>query len=177
MHLYLRDDTIRLQMRRVDPEGLGDQVESLTPIGFWVSGNERPSFRAMVPADTLAVLTTAFAEPVRLGLLAEEPEDDGEEVSGMVGVTLPADTVMSEGTVAEGSAEPWSGDADAWMENDDAENPSQRTVLLAFAPLVRLRRRFPADFAAEIADLLERALKGDTRPALEARVERQLGDL
>jgi hypothetical protein len=176
MHVYLRDEPIRLQMRRVDTEGLGDEGESLTPIGFWVVGNDRPSFRAMVPSDTLAVLTTALAEPVRLGLLAEEPEDEEEEVHGMVGVTLPAEAVQHEDGGAEDPTEPWKADPEAWKGGDDEEH-SQRTVLLAFAPLVRLRRRFPADFSAEIADLLERAIEGDTRPSLQARVEQQLGDL
>lgn len=175
MHIYLRDEPIRLQMRRVDPEGLGEEDDALTPIGFWVSGNERPSFRAMVPSDTLGVLTTALAEPVRLGLLAEEPEEE-EEVHGMVGVTLPADAIPHEDGADEDHAEPWKPHPEAW-KGGTVEERSARTVLLAFAPLVRLRRRFPADFSAEIADLLERAIEGDTRPSLEARVEQQLGDL
>ena len=49
--------------------------------------------------------------------------------------------------------------------------------MLAFAPLVRLARRYPDDFGEELADLLESALAGATRPSLEARVDRMLGGL
>ena len=59
----------------------------------------------------------------------------------------------------------------------EAEAAVPRTALLAFAPLVRLKRKFPHDFGEELADLLETALAGVTRPALEARVDRMLGDL
>ncbi len=48
---------------------------------------------------------------------------------------------------------------------------------LAFAPLVRLRRKFPDDFGEELADLLESALAGETRPSLEARVDEMLGGM
>lgn len=78
----------------------------------------------------------------------------------------------------EGGAEPWSADPDAWKGDvGEAEEEGERTVLLAFAPLVRLRRKFPEDFGEELADLLESALAGDTRPNLEARVDDMLGGL
>ena len=126
----------------------------------------------------------ALHEPVSLGVLAEEPESPGAEIQAMVGLALPIpeDGVEAIGDEEEGAAEPWKAaapDPDAWRgegeEGEDGQAP--RTALLAFAPRVRLRRTFPEDFGEELADLLESALLGATRPALEARVERMLDDL
>lgn len=179
MHVYLREEPIELEIREVEPEGIVPEDSELIPVAFYVAGNERPSFRAILPPQTVAVLEEATLEPVRLGLLAEEPESAGEEVHAMVGlsITMEGDP---EGMEAgeEGGAEPWSADPDAWRgEGEDAGEDGERTVLLAFAPLVRLRRKFPEDFGEELADLLESALAGDTRPNLEARVDDMLGGL
>ena len=181
MHVYLREEPIELEIREVDPEGVVPEDSELIPVAFYVAGNERPSFRAILPPQTVAVLEEATLEPVRLGLLAEEPETAGAEVHAMVGlsITMQGDP---EGMEAEGGeergAEPWSADPDAWKgDAEDAEEEGERTVLLAFAPLVRLRRKFPEDFGEELADLLETALAGDTRPNLEARVDDMLGGL
>lgn len=183
MHVYLKEEPVELEIREVDPEGLVAEDSDLIPVAFYVAGNERPSFRAILPPQTVAVLEEATLAPVRLGLLAEEPEDQGE-VHAMVGlsITMHGDP---EGAEAHGEeedeapAEPWSRDPDAWRGtgDDEAEEGGERTVLLAFAPLVRLRRKFPDDFAEELADLLESALAGDTRPSLQARVDDMLGGL
>lgn len=174
MHVYLRNDPIRLQMRPTDGQGLAPDGSELLPVAFWAAGNERPSFRALLPPETAAVLEQVLAEPVQLGVLAEEPED-GAEVQAMVGLALPADQLPESGQAQTQNLEPWqTADPDAWKGQEGGA--PDRTVLLAFAPLVRLERRC-AEFGEELADLLESALSGETRPALEARVDRMLGDI
>lgn len=187
MHVYLREEPVELEIREVDPEGLVPEESELIPVAFYVSGNERPSFRAILPPETVAVLEEATLAPVQLGLLAEEPESPEAEVHAMVGLTLtvPPDEELEEeqgqGGPAEG-AEPWRSDPDAWKsgaapgEEEDGEE-GERTMLLTFAPLVRLKRKFPESFGDELADLLESALAGSTRPSLEARIDDILGDL
>ncbi|MQA92082.1 MAG: hypothetical protein GEU90_17960 [Gemmatimonas sp.] len=182
MHVYLREDQVRLRMEEVDGQGLVPDGSDLVPTAFFAANNPHPSFRALLPPDTVGVLRDALGEPVTLGVLAEEPENDSIEIRAMVGLAVPIDA--SEALEAEeGESEPWRasiGDSDAWRgdetgEFEDTEVP--RTALLAFAPLVRIKRRFPADFGEELADLLETALAGVTRPALEARVDQMLDDL
>lgn len=180
MHVYLREEPVELEIREVDPEGLIEEDSELIPVAFYVAGNERPSFRALLPPETVAVLEEATLEPVRLGLLAEEPENPGAEIQAMVGLSIPvadAPEVLEE--PGEGDAEPWRADPDAWRAEAgwEEEEPGEKTVLLAFAPLVRLRRRFPEDFGEELADLLESALAGSTRPSLQARVDDMLGGI
>lgn len=188
MHVYLKEDPVELEMREVDAEGLIDEESELIPVAFYVLGNERPSFRALLPASTVAMLEEATLEPVRLGVLAEEPENPGAEIRAMVGLSVPyqgGDEDEEEGFAGgEGGEpdEPWKSGADpeAWRgEGDDEDDDSGegRTLLLAFAPLVRLKRKFPHDFGEELADLLESALAGDTRPSLEARVDQMLDGL
>lgn len=181
MHVYLREEPVHIELREVDHEGLAEPQAGLVPIAFFVQHNDRPSFRAFVPADTLSMLHQVTSEPVRLGLLAEEPED-GAEIQAMVGLSLPLES-LPEGMVPPEALgdehepdEPWHSGAsgDAWRGGDDDED-GERTVLLAVAPLVRLARRHPDDFAQELADLLESAIAGATRPSLEARVDRMLG--
>ncbi|HET7275312.1 MAG TPA: hypothetical protein VFI91_09010 [Longimicrobiaceae bacterium] len=179
MYVYLRSETVELEMREIGGEGLVSEDSDLVPVAFFVNGNETPSFRALLPPDTLGVLSEVTLEPVTLGVLAEEPEDPAAEVHAMVGLTVPVGD-RDEAPAAEPEMEPWrvsAGDPEAWRgdRHDDEDVP--RTALLAFAPLVRLERKLPDDFAAELADLLESALAGSTRPALEARVDRMLGDL
>ncbi|MET0397597.1 MAG: hypothetical protein ABW277_12280 [Longimicrobiaceae bacterium] len=187
MHVYLKEEPVELEIREVDPEGLVPEDSDLIPVAFYVAGNERPSFRAILPPQTVAVLEEATLAPVRLGLLAEEPEDAGE-IHAMVGLSVtmhgdPEEAEEAHGDEERPPAEPWSTDPDAWRglgggdEDDEAEDGAERTVLLAFAPLVRLRRKFPDDFAEELADLLETALAGDTKPSLEARIDDMLGGL
>lgn len=185
MHVYLREKPVELEIREVDPEGLVPEDSTMIPVAFYVLGNDTPSFRAILPPETVAVLEEATLEPVRLGLLAEEPESADQEVRAMVGLTLTmdGDDELDDEREEEGpaaGADPWSRDPDAWksggVEGVDEET-GERTVLLAFAPLVRLKRKFPADFGEELADLLESALSGSTRPALEARVDDILGGL
>ena len=183
MHVYLRDETVDLEMRMVDAEGLAPEGSDLIPVAFHVRGREHPSFRALLPPDTVAVLQDALNEPVSLGVLAEEPEEPDAEIQAMVGLALP----INEGDLPEGEedgdgAEAWKAsapDPDAWRGDDAGGDTPEapRTALLAFAPLVRIHRKFPDDFGEELADLLEAALAGATRPALEARVDRMLGDL
>jgi hypothetical protein len=189
MHVYLRDEPVRLDMREVDAEGMVPEGSELIPVAFFVHGNEHPSFRALLPAETLEMLEDALLEPVTLGVLAEEPEDPAAEVHAMVGLAIPVDPEDVEQAEMEGMgsgeqppAEPWrasAGDPDAWRgDSDDEEEPgAARTALLAFAPLIRLQRKFPTDFGDELADLLESALSGATRSAIQARVDRMLGDL
>lgn len=179
MHVYLREEPVELEIREVDPEGLIEEDSELIPVAFYVAGNERPSFRALLPPETVAVLEEATLEPVRLGLLAEEPENPGEEIQAMVGLSIPvADAPEALEEPGEGGAEPWRADPDAWRaEGEWEDEPGEKTVLLAFAPLVRLRRRFPDDFGEELADLLESALAGSTRPSLQARVDDMLGGI
>lgn len=180
MHVYLREEAVDLEMRMVDAEGLAPEGSDLLPVAFHVRGKEQPSFRALLPPDTVEVLRDALTEPVSLGVLAEEPEDEGAEIQAMVGLAMPIDP--GEMGEQEGQTEAWKSsapDPEAWRgeEGGTGEAEPPRTALLAFAPLVRLNRRFPDDFGEELADLLEAALAGATRPALEARVDRMLGDL
>jgi hypothetical protein len=179
MHVYLREEPIDLEMREVEPEGLIPDESELIPVAFFAGGNEAPSFRAFLPPETIAILHQVIRGPVRLGLMAEEPEGD-QEIQAMVGLAIPLDHLPPEmAAEAEGEEEglePWqSGRSEgSWRgEEDDADTP--RTVMLAFAPLVRIARRRPDDFGEELSDLLESALSGATRPSLEARVERMLG--
>jgi hypothetical protein len=181
MHVYLREEPVELEMREVDAEGLLPEEAELVAVAFFADGNERPSFRALLPPETLAVLAEATLLPVQLGLLAEEPEDPGAEIHAMVGLSVPISGPMAEES-EPAAEEPWkAGDADAWKadawKGDEDEGEMPRTALLAFAPLVRLKRRFPDNFGEELADLLESALSGATRPHLEARVDRMLEDL
>jgi hypothetical protein len=185
MHVYLRDEPIRLWMREVDAEGLGPGDAGLIPMAFFAEANETPSFRAMLPPQTVEVLRNALQQPVMLGLLADEPEEQGAEVHAMVGISLDVDELPpemraeSEDDEDDEDLEPWqqSGvSSEAWRGDDvEEEDEEPHTVMLAFAPLVRLARRHPEDFGEELADLLETALAGVTKPALEARVDRMLG--
>lgn len=191
MHVYLREEPVELSMQEVDAEGLAPDGAELVPIAFYVRGQEHPSFRALLPPDTIEVLREALEAPVTLGVLAEEPEDIGAEIRAMVGLTVPVSDLEGDEDEdgeslagAEGPEEPWRasvGDPDAWRGSDTGvpgeEPAAPRTALLAFAPLVRVRRKFPNDFGEELADLLETALSGITKPALEARVDRLLDDL
>lgn len=181
MHVYLRDEPVKLRMQEVDAEGLVPDGSDLLPMAFFAADNEGPSFRALLPPDTIQVLLDALAEPVTLGVLAEEPQAPDAEIRAMVGLAVPVSELEGEHQEqAEPDDEPWKAsapDPDAWRGEEDAEDAEPRTALLAFAPLVRLHRRFPLDFGEELADLLESALSGVTRPALQARVDRMLGDL
>ncbi len=183
MHVYLKEDHVLLRMEEVDGQGLVPEGAELVPMAFFVSGNRSPSFRALLPPDTVDVLRNALHEPVTLGVLAEEPEDDAEEIRAMVGLAVPIAKSEMEGADDAEEAEPWRasvGDTEAWRGEDsfEAGEPEvPRTALLAFAPLVRLKRRFPDDFGEELADLLETALTGVTKPVLEARVDSMLEDL
>lgn len=184
MHVYLRDEPVRLAMQLVDAEGLVPEDSDLIPVAFYVVGNEQPSFRALLPPETVEVLQDALVEPVTLGVLAEEPENAGTEVQAMVGLAIPvsAEEAEEEAGLEEPGAEPWqasAGSSEAWRGEEEPEETPEvpRTALLAFAPLIRLERRYPSDFGEELADLLEAALSGATRPALQARVDRMLGDL
>lgn len=183
MHVYIREEPVELEMREVDAEGLVPPDTELVPMAFYVGGNQRPSFRAMLPSDTLNLLRQTLREPVQLGLLAEEPEDPSGEVKAMVGISIPVHSlpdgmVPEEMEEEEDDAEPWRASAnyDGWREGSDwSEGDQDRTVLLAFAPLVRVIRRMPDDFGGELVDLLESAISGATKPSLEARVDRMLG--
>jgi hypothetical protein len=186
MHVYLREEPVELSMLQVDAEGLAPDGSELVPIAFYVRGQDHPSFRALLPPDTIDVLREALDEPVMLGVLAEEPEDPAAEIRAMVGLTVPVSELGDdddEPGMGDAPDEPWResvGDPEGWRgQGSDVpgEEESSRTALLAFAPLVRVRRKFPDDFAEELADLLETALSGVTRPALEARVDRLLDDL
>jgi hypothetical protein len=182
MHVYLREEPIELRMREVDSEGLVPEDSDLTAIAFYVLGNEAPSFRALLPGDTVEVLREALLGPVTLGVLAEEPDTPDTEIQAMVGLAVPvSDLDGAEPETEEEPDEPWKasvGNPEGWRGEEAAEEGEMpRTALLAFAPLVRLRRKFPLDFGDELADLLETALSGVTRPALAAWVDRMLGDL
>ncbi len=182
MHVYLRDEPVDLQMQETDAEGMVPEGSELVPVAFRVRGNTAPSFRALLPPETVTVLREALREPVTLGVLAEEPEDPETEVRAMVGLAVPVSDLGADDEREEGSEEPWRasvGAAEAWRGEEEGgeEAEAARTALLAFAPLVRLQRRFPLDFGEELADLLEAALAGITRPAMEARIDRMLGDL
>ncbi|HEY0150912.1 MAG TPA: hypothetical protein VGB92_02875 [Longimicrobium sp.] len=183
MHVYLRDEPVELELREVDHEGLLPEEAELIPVAFYADGNDRPSFRALLPPETLAILEEALQTPVQLGLLAEEPEEATAEIHAMVGLSIPVDQ-LPEGISTDGEEEehehelePWQSApaADAWRGEGAEPEEAPRTVMLAFAPLVRLARRFPDDFGEELADLLESALSGATKPSLEARVDRMLG--
>lgn len=183
MHVYIREEPVALEMREVDAEGLGPSDAELVPMAFFVDGNQRPSFRAMLPADTLSLLRQTLREPVHLGLLAEEPQSSSDEVKAMVGISIPVHS-LPDGMVPEemededDDSEPWktSANYDGWRGGDGKEgDEGERTVLLAFAPLVRVTRRRPDDFAEELVDLLESAISGATLPSLEARVNKMLG--
>lgn len=182
MHVYIREEPVELVMREVDAEGLVPHDGELVPMAFFVDGNQRPSFRAMLPTDTLNLLRQTLREPVQLGLLAEEPEDPAAEVKAMVGISIPVHS-LPDGMVPEemeeedDDAEPWktSANYDGWRGGDDDEDGDDRTVLLAFAPLIRISRRRPDDFGEELVDLLESAISGSTIPSLEARVNKMLG--
>jgi len=182
MHVYLRDEPVDLELREVEAEGLLAPEAGLVPVAFFADGNDSPSFRAFLPPETLTILHQVTQTPVRLGLMAEEPEG-GSEIQAMVGLTIPLDQ-LPEGMVPqqeededEERLEPWQSlpTSDAWRGDDGDEEDGPRTVLLAFAPLVRIQRRHPKDFAEELADLLESALAGATKPSLEARLEKMLG--
>ncbi|HEX2093302.1 MAG TPA: hypothetical protein VHG28_12920 [Longimicrobiaceae bacterium] len=185
MHVYLREEPVEMEIREVEADGLVPEDSELIPVAFYVAGNERPSFRAILPPATVAILEEAILEPVHLGLLAEEPEGPDEEIRAMVGLSVTlhgtpeAEDEQADEEEGAGATEPWSSNPEAWKGDHGEEEPEggERTVLLAFAPLVRLHRKFPGDFGEELADLLESALAGDTRPSLEARVDRMLGDL
>lgn len=179
MHVYIREEPVELRMREVDAEGLVPVNGDLVPMAFFVGGNQRPSFRAMLPSETLALLRQTLQAPVHLGLLAEEPEEPQSEVKAMVGISIPVNS-LPENMVPEemeeeedAADEPWKASAnyDSWRGDSE---PDERTVLLAFAPLVRVQRR-KHDFAEELVDLLESAITGATVPSLEARVNKMLG--
>lgn len=190
MHVYLREEQVTLRMETVEaPEAVPDGSD-LVPMAFYVNENQQPSFRALLPPDTVDVLRDALGAPVTLGLLAEEPEGNEDEIHAVVGLAVPIsenELPMIEDDEGGDDAEPWRqsiGPTDAWKgeawkgEESFEEDPeSPRTALLAFAPLVRVKRRFPADFGEELADLLESALTGSTKPAMEARVDRFLDEL
>ena len=182
MHVYIREEPVELEMREVDAEGLVPSDAELVPMAFFVDGNQRPSFRAMLPADTLNLLRQTLREPVHLGLLAEEPDEPAAEVKAMVGISIPVNSlpdgmVPEEMEEEEDDHEPWKSSAnyDSWRGDDGPGDGDERTVLLAFAPLVRVTRRKPDDFAEELVDLLESAITGATLPSLEARVNKMLG--
>ena len=182
MHVYIREEPVELEMREVDAEGLVPSDGELVPMAFFVDGNQRPSFRAMLPADTLNLLRQTLREPVHLGLLAEEPDEPAAEIKAMVGISIPVHSlpdgmVPEEMEEEEDDHEPWksSADYDSWRGDEGPGDGDERTVLLAFAPLVRVTRRKPDDFAEELVDLLESAITGATLPSLEARVNKMLG--
>jgi hypothetical protein len=186
MHVYLRDEPVDLEMREVEPEGLLADDSPLIPVAFYADGNENPSFRAFLPSETIVILHQVIRGPVRLGLMAEEPEDPAQEIQAMVGLTVPIEQLppgmaaeVQEEDDGEGEdTEPWktSSGLEGWRGDDgEGDEDRPRTIMLAFAPLVRIKRRHPQDFAEELADLLESALAGATKPSLEARVERMLG--
>jgi hypothetical protein len=182
MHVYIREEPVELEMREVDAEGLVPTDAELVPMAFFVDGNQRPSFRAMLPSETLNLLRQTLRDPVHLGLLAEEPDDPGAEVKAMVGISIPVhslpDGMVPEEMEDEEEEEPWKASAnyDSWRgEEGGDDDDSERTVLLAFAPLVRVSRKRPDDFGEELVDLLESAITGATLPSLEARVNKMLG--
>lgn len=182
MHVYLREEPVHLQVRETDSEGLAPDGAELVAIAFYVHGREQASFRSMLPAETISVLEAAMAEPVRLGLLAEEPEAPDGEIQAMVGLALPVDGSIpgAESLGAPQANEPWKSSADnpeAWRGDGAEGDETPRTALLTFAPLIRIQRKFPQDFGEELADLLESALSGSAKPVLEARVDRMLGEL
>jgi hypothetical protein len=179
MHVYLREEAVEMEMRQVDAEGMVPEEADLVAVAFYVNGNERPSFRALLPPETIAVLEEAVQEPVHLGLLAEEPEDADAEVHAMVGISVTVSGPFAEEMEQEQPDEPWKagGSGTERWKGEEPDDQAPRTALLAFAPLVRLKRRHPDSFGDELADLLESALSGATKPNLQARVDRMLEDL
>ena len=182
MHVYLRDEPVDLEMREVEPEGLLTDDSALIPVAFYADGNENPSFRAFLPPETIVILHQVIRGPVRLGLMAEEPDEPDKEIQAMVGVTIPVEALppgmVAEAEEPEQELEPWQtgGTPESWKGDDSEEDDdSPRTVMLALAQLVRIKRRHPDDFAEELSDMLESAIAGATKPSLEARVERMLG--
>ena len=151
MHVYLREEKVRLRMEPVDGQGIVPSDSDLVPMAFFADDNAKPSFRALLPPDTVAVLRDALGAPVSLGVLAEEPENQGEEIRAMVGLAVALDQEQLLAMEQEDGEEdePWkasAGVSEAWR-GDDAASPEgdpPRTALLAFAPLVRLRRKYPA---------------------------------
>src|SRR5690606_8264291 len=136
MHVYLKEEQVLLRMEEVDGQGLVPDGAELVPMAFFASGNRNPSFRALLPPDTLDVLRNALHEPVTLGVLAEEPEDESEEIRAMVGLAVPIARSELEVEDEETEAEPWRasiGDSEAWRGEDSYE-PSEsevpRTALL-----------------------------------------------
>ncbi len=172
-------------METVDGEGLVPDDSDLIPMAFYVDTNVNPSFRALLPPDTIQTIQDMLSEPVTLGVLAEEPEDSAEEIRAMVGLAVPIDRqeLIEAADEDEREDEPWrasAGEPEAWRGESAPsfdEPTGAPTALLAFAPLVRIKRSFPDNFGEELADLLESALAGSTRPALEARIDRMLDDL
>lgn len=188
MHVYLREEPVDLEMREVDAEGLVTAEVEMVPVAFFADGNERPSFRALLPPETIGILRETLRTPVHLGLMAEEPDEAGAEIHALVGLTLPVDNLpegmsLDQEDEEHEDLEPWQSgpSSEAWRGEEwggsSPESDSPRTVLLAFAPLVRLSRRYPDDFSEELADLLESALAGATKPNLEARIDQMLGGL
>ncbi|MDR0787084.1 MAG: hypothetical protein LBG44_04365 [Gemmatimonadota bacterium] len=186
MHVYLKEDEVRLRMEQVDGEGLVPDDSDLLPMAFFAEENLRPSFRAFLSRETVNALQEMLNIPVLLGVLAEEPEQESDEVHAMVGLAVPVDRQQLAEQLngeEEEDTEPWrdgSGSDDAWRGDDepgDPESDPPATALFTFAPLVRLKRVHPENFAEELADLLESALAGSTRPANEARVDRFLEGL
>ena len=182
MHVYIREEPVELVMREVDAEGLVSTDGELVPMAFFVDGNQRPSFRALLPSETLNLLRQTLHAPVQLGLLAEEPEDPNAEIKAMVGISIPVHS-LPDGMVPEemeeedDDSEPWktSANYEGWRGDSFDDDGDDRTVLLAFAPLIRISRRRPDDFGEELVDLLESAISGATLPSLEARVNKMLG--
>ncbi|HUE96191.1 MAG TPA: hypothetical protein VMN39_06005, partial [Longimicrobiaceae bacterium] len=86
MHVYLRDQQVTLRMETVDPQGLVPGDSDLIPMAFYAEENSLPSFRALLPPETVEVLREVLGGPVTLGLLADEPQETGEEIRAMVGL-------------------------------------------------------------------------------------------
>ena len=93
MHVYLREEPVDLEMREVEAEGLLADDTTLIPVAFYADGNATPSFRAFLPPETIVILHQVIRGPVRLGLMAEEPEDPSQEIQAMVGLTIPVEAL------------------------------------------------------------------------------------
>ena len=106
MHVYLRDEPVDLRMQEVESEGLVPEGADLLAMAFYVRGNDQPSFRALLPSDTIEVLREALEAPVVLGVLAEEPEDPASEIHAMVGLAVPVGEDEAE-EKEEPAPEPW----------------------------------------------------------------------
>ena len=146
MHVYLRDEPVDLRMQEVESEGLVPDGSDLLPMAFYVRGNEQPSFRALLPSDTIEVLREALEEPVVLGVLAEEPEDLAAEIHAMVGLAIPVGEEEAE-EKEEPAAEPWRasvGDPEGWRGDDAPAADEPATPRTAHPPPaqvpLRLRR-------------------------------------